>query len=455
LSQIIRAGLYERVSTEEQAIHGYSISAQIQSLEDFCQNNNYKIVDHYTDAGVSGGKAAFQRPEMSRLLKDIEAGKIDVVLFTKLDRWFRNIQEYFKVQEVLERHHVEWNAIHEHYDTTSANGRTAINLFLAISQNEREKGSERVSAVLANKRKNKEACIGGPMSTFGYTKVKDKDGIMRWAYDPETEDAVREFWRIVQEGTSIKSAGKIVNERFGLNRAYKDWWRTFNNEMHRGNYKGVVDYCPRYITPENWQRIKDARTTETQPKNNCYLFKGLIPCPECGRLMTITYKRKTCEDGIRKYYSYRCQHSDHGCSNNKYVSEMRIEKWLLANVKDRLEAYIQNVEVEQDAAPKPKIIKHKIKEKIRHLGVVYMNGEKTDDEYLSELADLKAQLTAAEREAQDAKPRDLDPLRAFLADDFEEIYLSLTREEKRQLWTSIIDHLVADGNHIVDVVFKE
>ena len=156
MNKIIRVGLYERVSTEEQALRGYSIKAQIETLEDYCKNNNYKIVDHYTDAGVSGGKAAFKRPEMSRLLADIEAGKIDMVLFTKLDRWFRNTQEYFKVQEILEKHRVEWKAIFEDYDTTTANGRLAITLFLAIFQNEREKGSERVSAVLANKRKNKE-----------------------------------------------------------------------------------------------------------------------------------------------------------------------------------------------------------------------------------------------------------------------------------------------------------
>ena len=68
---------------------------------------------------------------------------------------------------------------------------------------------------------------------------------------------------------------------------------------------------------------------------------------------------------------------------------------------------------------------------------------------------MKAQLAAAEREAQDAKPRDLDPLREFLASDFEELYLSLEREEKRELWHSIIDHLVVEGNHVINVVFKE
>lgn len=454
MNRIIRVGLYERVSTDEQALHGYSIAAQIQNLEEFCKDKDMRIVDHYTDAGVSGGKAAFRRPEMSRLLADVEAGKIDMILFTKLDRWFRNIKEYFKVQEVLEKHRVEWKAIHEDYDTTTANGRMAITIFLAIAENEREKGSERVSAVLANKRKNKEACMGGPHIPIGYRKVKCDDGAMRWEIDPETEEAVREFWRIVQEDNSIMTAGKIVNATFGLSRAYKEWCRTFNNEMYQGNYKGVVDYCPRYITPEDWKRVKAARTIKKTQKSRCYLFTGLISCPDCGSIMSSNYK--IYKDGKREYYSYRCRHHTvRRCTNNKQVSEKVAEKWLLTNIKERLEAFILSAEVE-DAAPKPKPKrdKNKINEKIRRLNVVYMGGGKTDDEYLSELSDLRTQLASAEREEEDTKPRDLAPLRSFLESDFEDIYLSLEREEKRQLWRSIIDHLVVEGNHVVDVVFK-
>ena len=58
-----RAGLYERVSTEEQAKFGFSIKTQIDALDEHCEKNQMKVVDHYTDDGVSGGKAAFRRPE--------------------------------------------------------------------------------------------------------------------------------------------------------------------------------------------------------------------------------------------------------------------------------------------------------------------------------------------------------------------------------------------------------
>jgi hypothetical protein len=162
------------------------------------------------------------------------------------------------------------------------------------------------------------------------------------------------------------------------------------------------------------------------------------------------------KDNVREYYSYRCRHyTVRRCTNNKAVSEKRAEKWLLANVKDKLDAFIQSAEVE-DAAPKPKPKRdrYKIAEKIRRLNVIYMNGGKTDSEYAAEMADLKAQLAAAELEDV-TKVRDLEPLREFLASDFEVIYASLERAEKRQLWRSIVDHLVIDGNRVIDVVFKE
>ena len=63
-------------------------------------------------------------------------------------------------------------------------------------------------------------------------------------------------------------------------------------------------------------------------------------------------------------------------------------------------------------------------------------------------------VTAAGRESEDCKPRDLAAVRKFLASDFEEVYAAMEQEEKRQLWRSIIDHLVVEGNRVVDVVFK-
>lgn len=453
-NKVLRVGLYERVSTDEQALHGYSIEAQIAALEQFCKDKGYKIVEHYTDAGVSGGKASAKRPGMARLLEDVQDGKIDMILFTKLDRWFRNIQEYFKVQEVLEKNRVEWKAIMEDYDTTTANGRMAITIFLAVAQNEREKGSERIQVVFEHKRRNKEACFGGKTPPLGYMKQRDADGIMRLVINPETEPAAREFWRMMSEGSSIMGAGKVVNATFGMARAHKEWVDMFNNEFYRGQYKGVKDFCPAYVDADEWEVLKVGRRMKHTKKHRPYLFSGMLLCPDCGCTLSANFKTNP-NTGV-EYYSYRCRHYYVGkCTNKHGVSERNAEKWLFANVKDRLEKFIVNAEIEDaEAKPKPKCDKVKISEKMRRLNVMYMAGGKSDDEYTQEMADLKRLLTEAERAEEDTKPRDLTPLREFLSTDFETIYTTLEPSEKRQLWRSIIDTMPTKGNTIVDIKFK-
>ena len=452
-NKVMRVALYERVSTDEQVFRGYSIEAQIEDLERFCKEKNYKIVDHYTDAGISGGKEAKKRPGMSRLLEDVQAGKIDMILFTKLDRWFRNIKEYFKVQEILEQNRVEWKTIQEDYDTTTANGRMAITFFLGMAQNEREKGSERVKAVFKHKIRNKEVCFGGANSPYGYKKERDKDGYLRLVIDPETEEIAKEFWRIIKEDHSIMSAGRTVNLAFGLNRAYKEWLRMYMNELYRGEYKGVKDFCPAYITPEEWAECDSKRSIKRPQKQRVYLFTGMMRCPGCGAIMNGTHK----SSNGKEYYSYRCRNKQIGkCSNGKSVSEKVAEEWLLENMNTKLEQFILKSEVEE-ATPAPKKKPNevrKISERIRRLNVVYMAGGKSDNEYKEEMADLNRLLAEAEKEDIKTAPRDLNKLREVLTTDFDNIYSPLTKEEKRQLWRSIIDTLEVEGNRVVGINFK-
>ena len=99
----MRVALYSRVSTTEQAEHGLSIDAQKSTLDEWAKANDQIVVDHYTDLGVSARSPASKRPELQRMLRDCEVGKIDLICFTKLDRFFRNIKEYYKVEDILER----------------------------------------------------------------------------------------------------------------------------------------------------------------------------------------------------------------------------------------------------------------------------------------------------------------------------------------------------------------
>ena len=90
---MIRTALYIRVSTEEQAMHGLSLEAQDAALTDYANKNDLTIVNRYIDDGITARKAMTKRRALMRLLDDVKAGKIDQIIFTKLDRWFRNVGE--------------------------------------------------------------------------------------------------------------------------------------------------------------------------------------------------------------------------------------------------------------------------------------------------------------------------------------------------------------------------
>ena len=460
IMRILRGGLFERVSTEEQSRFGFSIQNQIEALEEYCKDNKIKIVDHYCDEGVSGGKPYQKRPEMKRLIDDVEAGKIDIILFTRLDRWFRNVQEYYKVQEILDRHKVEWKAIWEDYDTSTSNGRMAITIFLAIAQNEREKTAERIKSVFDSKRRRKESFFGHNATPFGYIEVPDENGIKRCVKDPEVEDALQTFWDIAVKYENVDKASKYITLEYGLSKSRSKWHELVKKEIYSGTYKGVEDYCPAYVSREDWLKLQDRGLIKKCPHDRVYLFTGLIKCPECGKKLTSTYCKQTRKNGDEvEYYSYRCNEKMTGaCGYKNTIAQNKIEKYLLKNLDQLVRDDIAAVEI-QRANPKPSqkpkenLVKT-LKERLRRLDVVYMAGNKSDEEYISEQNELKDAIAKAEAEMiVDRGERDLTPLRELLETDFRSLYKSLDEYDKRRFWRELIKEIKVEGNAVVSVVF--
>ena len=446
---VLRAGLYERVSTDEQAKFGYSIKTQIDALTEHCEKNHMKVVGHYTDDGVSGGKPAFKRPAMARLLEDVKSKKVDIILFTRLDRWFRNVKEYFKVQEILEEYGVQWKAIWEDYRTDTANGRMAITIFLAIHQNEREKGAERVTAVLENKRRNKEACFGGNALPMGYKKEPDENGVMRLVKDPETEQATQEFWDILLKYNNLNKAARHMLNTYGIMKDWKSWKRMTQSDFYCGIHRGVLDYCPAYVTPEEWLKFQQRETVKGNPSGSVYLFRALMRCEHCGN--------KLCGNSTRRSYGvykdYRCTIRGRGCANHTSISERKIEKQLLSRLEAFLAGEIARVELEQaQPKPRPKTDVKALKERQRRLTVAYMAGNISDDEYLRDDAELKALIAKAEADAP-PPPRDITPLKELLETDFRSVYEGLTEEGKQRFWQGLIKEIKLDGKKVKEVIF--
>ena len=450
-NQILRVALYPRVSTEEQAAHGYSLELQEEALVRYANDHGYKIVGIYRDEGNSARKPVMKRKVMLQLLEDVKAGKIDRILFLKLDRWFRNVREYHIVQEILEAHGVTWQATIEEYDTVTANGRLRVNIMLSVAENESDRTSERIKFVFDGMRRRKEWCFpGGPIQwPYGYMP-QVIDGVKRCVKNPETEPIVQDFWDYVVKYNSVRKAGMYVCEKYGITRHYRTWMVTARNELYTGTFHGVEDYCPAYVSRADWERIilGHELIKKTQSPDRVYLFTGLIRCPGCGNTMKATFKTYP-NDRSKEYNGYRCNNSKlRACPFHHTLSERKIEKYLLQNIQTLLEEHITTAEIaEKERRQQPKAMDAvNLAEKLRRLNTIYMAGNISDEDYMAESRRLKEALEKAKAQDQENAPPNLEALRAFLQSDFLTIYDSLSKEDRRRIWRSVIQEIQIDGN---------
>lgn len=451
-NNILRIGIMCRVSTDEQALHGDSLEAQETALVEYAKSNDMKIYKIYRDEGFSARKPVLKRPAMLELLEDIKAGKIDMVIFTKLDRWFRNVKEYHKIQEILEKHNVTWKAILEDYNTTTADGRLKVNIMLSVAENEADRTSERIKFVFQSKINKKEVIIAPQSVPFGY-KIEYVDGVRRLVKNEETREVTEHFFNMLST-LSIRQAALHTQEKFNIVRDHKAWYGMCKNEVYTGVYKGVEDYCEPYITKNYYNDISTrGKKYKAAKETRAYLFTGLIRCPICGRLMASKYT--TSGYNGDEYYYYRCTSGiTKGCKV-KGISEKHIEKYVLENIKKELETFILSHETSAIKQNKKPSDVAKLKEQLRRLNVAYYAGNLEDDEYIKKSKEIKIMIDkASATEQQDQTPLDLTFLKDLLNSDFEKLYRTLDKREKQRLLRSVIEELIYDGNSLVGIKFK-
>lgn len=448
--KILRVALYCRVSSEEQVVHGYSLAAQEETLLSVAKERGLKVVKVYMDEGFSARKPIMKRKVVMELLEDVKAGRIDRILFTKLDRWTRNVSEFHAVQAILDKHNVTWEAILESYSTVTADARLKLNIMLSVAENESDRLSERVRYVFNSFLQRKEVPYPEHVAPYGY-KVVDKHLVK----DPESQDSVEYFFQMAAL-YSVRRAGLLANEKFDLTRTYSNWYRMTKNTVYYGEYKGVSEFCDPYITKNVFDKLNDNPQQMRKAKNNrFYQFSGLVRCAKCGCRMTGKYT--THPRTRREYNYYRCFNGIlHQCSTTT-ISEKNLEKYLLENIRGEMESQILEYEIAM-ASPKMKQKKSdvaKLKERLRRITVSYHAGNLTDEEYLADTAHVKQLIEEAEKAGSDEpKELDVEGLKQFLSSDFETVYHTLTKDERRRLWMSIIDEIMVDGRKIAGISFK-
>ena len=436
--------LYVRVSTEEQSRSGLSLETQEKALKEYCERNNHTIIDIYRDAGFSARKPYNKRPEMMRLISDLKERKPQKILFTKLDRWFRNIREYYKVQEILDAHDVAWSAIWENYNTDTASGRLHVNIMLSVAQDESDRTSERIKSI-------HHAAImrGQPISgiqPIGF-KVDVIDGKKRVVHDPDQSTMLIELIEQFELHQSLHVVTRYINTKYNRVSAPANYKKILTNPMLYGKYKDNDNYTEPYITKERFDDLQQIiqRNIRVSEKRRTYLFSGLIRCPVCGCVLG------GCYDGARMYYRCRKRYNA-TCESKHNVNELRIERYLLDNIRDLFDDYRIRWTVKESRQRRED--PEKYKKQLERLNDVYIDGNITKEQYRQRTKALKDKI--AELNRSDHGSLQLSKLKNLLTSDFEHDYNLLDREHKRSFWRQLIKQIVVDfGGHPVDVIFLD
>ena len=454
---------YIRVSTQEQKLHGISLDAQVQKLQEYADKNNMKIVEWYKDEGVSGKLVIKKRPELQRMIKDAQKGNFKRIIFIKLDRFFRSVAEYHECMKLIEP--VIWTATEEKYDLASANGRAFVNMKLTIAELEADTTSERIKIVNEYKIKSGLPLFGTQSMPFCYAVEEPENGERHKYIVKRNEEIMEDLITHVMVNHSVRGALFYINNKYDTKFRYNSIMNTLKNEMIYGSYKGNPNYCKPYITKEMFDQLQTIikRNPRSSANEHVYLFAGLIKCPDCGSRVSGGPHYTQRGDKTYIYYHYRCyNHRIHKtCSFNKSVFESTIEKQLLEKLEQIFQQKrdAENLRLSKGSDKVSKYNVAELQAELDRLNYSWQKGRiKNVEEYDRKYDSLVEQIAAANAEHQEINEGpDYERVESVLFDGWKELYKNLDDEDKRAFWRTYIEEIVLDwstkSKDVVDIIF--
>lgn len=437
MSKPKRAALYIRVSTDEQARHGYSLTEQEHDLRSYAEQHGYNVVGLYADEGATARKALSRRKGLQRLLDDVQADVIDIIIFKCLDRWFRNVHDYYAVQDILDQHGVLWECSQEAiFNTTTTNGRLMLNLKLSLAQHESDQTGDRVRYIHEGLLREGRVITGH--MPLGYVIGEDK----RIHIDEDKTEMVLEMFKHFIEHRTVLSTFKMLREKYGYAKTEGAVGRTLKNRVYLGEYYGIKGFCPQLIDEGLFaqaQKVFAGRTRNPSSKMT-YLFWGLLRCPECGRLLTP--RNRKLNNKVYTYYTCRDHTHGRGCPHKTYWRENHVEAALLTSLKLELQRYLADVKklTRKDDAD-AQIIAEELRTKQARLKELYVEGLIQRDEFDVRYAELDTQIAAL-------RPRttvNLAYLETVVADNLIDRYERLSKQLRKMFWSRILDQVRLAG----------
>lgn len=333
----MRGLVYKRVSTDEQAIEGFSLAAQEEMCRERALADGCTTIEVFCDDGYSA--ATMERPALQQLLSTMRKG--DTIYVYRLDRLSRDVEHMAVILKLCQARGVKIVPLIGSADVSTSLGRAFTNMQAVWAQLEREQIAERVS--MGMRRRVEE---GKPYSRVPYGLTSDGE---KWGVNADEARVVRRIFELRAAGYGINSICNTLAQEGLPNREGQMWrGRAIWHILHNPAYVGDLVFgdirrpnaIPAIIDRDLWntvQAINSARRRSRSRPESHYLLSGLVYC-ECGRkmggYMARTYKRK---DGTYlKYPAYRCSGrvsvpaSDH----NNLVMAKKLDEFILHYVME-------------------------------------------------------------------------------------------------------------------------
>ena len=349
--KFISCAIYTRKSHEEGLEQEFnSLDAQREAAEAYIESQRMQgwqaLPDRYDDGGLSGG--TMERPGLQRLLADVDAGKVDVIVVYKIDRLSRSLVDFMKMIEQFNQKGVSFVSVTQHFNTTDPTGRMFLGILITFAQYEREVIAERIrDKVAATKRRGK--YCGGP-AILGYDVDREQKKLL---VNPEEARLVQHIFRRFTQLASGRKVAAELNEqgyhtkswttKKGKRREGRPWntghlYRLLGNRtyigevVHKGkSYPGEHEAI---VSKPLWEKVQgilseNTRAKQTKAKTkNISPLQGVVRCSHCDGAMGLTYTQK----GPRRYTYYHCAKDAKravSCCRLKRVPAGDIEKVVL------------------------------------------------------------------------------------------------------------------------------
>jgi DNA invertase Pin-like site-specific DNA recombinase len=213
-AKIIKAAIYTRVSTEDQAKEGFSLDAQLDKLRSYCKARDWEIGGEYVDDGYSG-RYIKHRPAYNKMMQEME--KWDALLVIKMDRIHRNSKNFMLMMEDLKKQGKEFVSMTESLDTGTAMGRFVMDIIQRIAQLESEQIGERVYVGMDQKARTNGGMLGFNIP-YGYDYIDS-----RLIIKQEESKNVKEIFNLYLDDCSMKKIAEQLNKNNIPTKNNKKW----------------------------------------------------------------------------------------------------------------------------------------------------------------------------------------------------------------------------------------